>query len=487
MNVRSCRQNRRRGSVLVIVLWVAMGLVALTLYFANTMTMELRASDNRLSGLASEQAIEAGARYVSAVLTAFATNGVVPAITLYQSEAVPVGSAKFWLIGRPVTYRVEPDQVFFGIVDEGAKVNLNTATLEMLEKLTNMTVQYAANIYDWRNTNWTSSDGGDGPMVYAQITPSYMIKTAPFESVDELKLVYPLNTGLLYGEDRNLNGVLDPGEADTNRNNVVDCGLLEYVTVYSREPNTAADGSTRINVRNPSTSAAQLRSILETNLTTERLTQVLSTLGISQQSGGGGGGGPGGGGAPGGGAAPGGGQQAAASVSFASPLAFYRGSGLTEEEFAVLGDYITVTNSSYVYGRVNVNTAPVSVLASLPGMDFNSAQQLATFREQSPERLISLAWVAEALGDNVAALEGLAAEDCITTASYQFSADIAALGPHGRGYRRVKYVFDLAEGSPRIVYRQDLSHLGWALGPYVRRAYGPGRGQEPYSGSRRSI
>ena len=60
-----------RGSVLVIVLWIAFGLVSMALYFADSMSSELRASDNRVCGLAADQAIEGAARYVSYVLSAF--------------------------------------------------------------------------------------------------------------------------------------------------------------------------------------------------------------------------------------------------------------------------------------------------------------------------------------------------------------------------------------------------------------------------------
>ena len=94
-----------RGSVLIIVLWVCIGLVSIALYFANSMTYELRASDNRVSGLAADQAIEGAARYVSYVLSNYATNGAVPVSTQFSCEAVPVGDAKFWLIGRDLTAR----------------------------------------------------------------------------------------------------------------------------------------------------------------------------------------------------------------------------------------------------------------------------------------------------------------------------------------------------------------------------------------------
>jgi hypothetical protein len=57
----------------------------------------------------------------------------------------------------------------------------------------------------------------------------------------------------------------------------------------------------------------------------------------------------------------------------------------------------------------------------------------------------------------------------LTGQTYVFSADIAALGPFGRGYRRTRFVYDLTDGTAKIVYRQGLSHLGWALGVETRR------------------
>ena len=55
--------------MLVIVLWIAFGLVSLALYFANSMNFELRASDNRVSAMAADQAIDGAARYLNYLLT----------------------------------------------------------------------------------------------------------------------------------------------------------------------------------------------------------------------------------------------------------------------------------------------------------------------------------------------------------------------------------------------------------------------------------
>ena len=108
--------------------------------------------------------------------------------------------------------------------------------------------------------------------------------------------------------------------------------------------------------------------------------------------------------------------------------------------------------------------------------DTAAAEQLVNYRQSDPNNLTSIAWVIDALGQSYPeALQALQASDCITTESYQFTADIAALGPYGRGYRRVKFVFDTSSGTPKIVYRQDLTQLGWALGREVRQQWFPAK------------
>jgi type II secretory pathway component PulK len=143
---------------------------------------------------------------------------------------------------------------------------------------------------------------------------------------------------------------------------------------------------------------------------------------------------------------------------------------MTATEFAQVGTNFTTTSGSYVQGRVNINTASAAVLACLVGGDTGVAQLLVNYRQSNPNNLTSIAWIIDALGQNYPdALAALEAGDYLTTQSYQFTADVAAVGPYGRGYRRVKFVFDTSSGTPQIVYRQDLTHLGWALGKEVRQ------------------
>jgi type II secretory pathway component PulK len=448
-----------QGSVLIIVLWIALGLVTLALYFAQSMNFEQRASDNRVSAQAADQAIEGAVRYVNYLLStqiANGSNGCVPDPNGYVREAVPVGDARFWLIGRDTNTPVGPGTLYCGLVDEGSKLNLNLPTpSNAIVWLPRMTTELTQAILDWRDTN------GSGPtvMYYGMQQPSYQCKSDPFETVDELRLVYGATMDILVGEDINRNGILDASETDENQNNLLDPGILEYFTVYSREPNA---NKVLINPANVNT-GGPLDTLLRKAVGAARANQILARI------------------RPAGGGGAGRGTNVVVSppVPFASPLQFYlrasSGSGgMTSAEFAQICTNLTTvpTNRPYMEGRVNVNTASAAVLACLLNGDTAAAQQLVNYRQVNSTSLGSIAWVIDALGQNSStAIASLQSWDNITTQSYQFTADVAALGPHGRGYRRVKFVFDTSSGTPQIVYRQDLTQLGWALGKEARQKW----------------
>ena len=57
---------RERGSVLVIVLWIAIGLVSLSVYFGHAMMLEYRTSDNSYAGLKADQVADGARRFAQA-------------------------------------------------------------------------------------------------------------------------------------------------------------------------------------------------------------------------------------------------------------------------------------------------------------------------------------------------------------------------------------------------------------------------------------
>ena len=441
------RMNGRRAkaSVLIIVLWVTIGLVSIALYFANSMNYELRAADNRVNGLSAEQAIEGAARYVAYALQLYATNGAMPDNTQFKCEAVPVGDAKFWLIGRDPN-EGNSTEPYFGLVDEGGKLNLNNVSTNVFQYLPNMTADFAGAIMDWRGTNGVVS------LDYTAL--GYVPKNAPFETVDELRLVYGATEDLLAGEDLNRNGVLDANEKDLNNNGELDPGLLEYVTVYTREPNFHADGTTLTNVN--TATLTQIQALFQyagTSSATRMAQSIYNSIHPNPRN--------------------------PRIVNNCNGLLDFclrcKNAGMSSGDFANLSATVTTSTNTYFRGRVNVNIASPDVLTALimgANVDeqtaVSAAQTLVSYRQQNPDSLGSIAWVIDALGNNSPVVTALARGNFVTTRSYQFTADIAAVGSFGRGYRRVKFIFDVSDGTPKILYRQDLSRLGWALGEKAR-------------------
>ena len=449
LNPQILRSGARRenASVLIIVLWICVGLVSIALYFANSMTYELQASDNRVSGLAADQAIEGAARYVGYVLQNFATNGAVPAPTQFSAAAVVIGDAHFWIIGRDPAAgnSAEP---YFGLIDEGSKINLNTANTNTLSYLPNMTTDFAQAILDWRGTN------GQVSLDYTSL--GYLPKYAPFETVDELRLVYGADVNLLAGEDINRNGVLDANEKDLNANGELDPGLFEYVTVYTREPNFHSDGTTLTNVatarQSDLTALFRNDGVSSPDSYASRIYTHLHPR-----------------------------NRPAVAVNglFDFAVVCRTFGTMSADDFAKIVGDVSTTNLTYLRGRINVNTANEDVLTALfEGLNNGdessangAAQQLISYRQQNPNSLGSVAWVYDALGSGNSLIAALRRGDYITTRSFQFTADIAAVGAYGRGYRRVKFIFDTSDGYPKILYRQDLSRLGWAIGEKARQTW----------------
>ncbi len=443
MNLHPRSVHGSRGSVLIIVLWVAFGLISIALYFGNATSMELRASDNRVASMAAQQAIEGASRYLSYILSNLDTNGFLPDSRTYLTQSMKLGDATVWMVGRD-PQQANPKAPTFGLIDEASKLNLNTATLEMLQALPRMTPEFAAAIIDWRDTNTDVTTGGAEDDTYMRLTPPYHCKNADFESVDELRLVYGADLDLLFGEDINRNGVLDQNEDDgnaslpvDNRDGRLDAGILEYVTVYSREVNTNSDGVTRVSIPGPPGPGGglgtRLDSVLQSKLPS-RANQLRGRLdGLNPP--------------------------------VTSVLDLYLRGIFTDDEFYLIEPYLINGAGTFVVGQVNVNTASEPVLECIPGIGPDKAPSLVAYRLSNPSKLTSVAWVASVLDRTNAVTAGR----YLTSRSYQFTADLMAVGQYGRGFRRERFVFETLGSTARILQRQDLSHHGWAIGPDVWR------------------
>jgi hypothetical protein len=116
-------------------------------------------------------------------------------------------------------------------------------------------------------------------------------------------------------------------------------------------------------------------------------------------------------------------------------------------------------------GLVNISTAPFEVLRCLPGLEEADAMALAAARDTDVDTTTT-AWVSGVLSQPKAS--GINAS--ITAKSYCYSADIVGVSDDGRAFHRVRVIVDASQSPPAVVYRRDLTALGWPLGLELRAA-----------------
>jgi len=426
-----CREQlewsvRAKGTVLIVTIWVVLVLAGLALVFARSMRVAAIVTANHLASLHAECAAEGGMQYVLAQLLLDEQSSTLEDSTPY--EAMQVGQGYFWVLRS----NLEEDRTFdYGLTDEAGRINLNSASLEMLLKLPGMTAELAASIIDWRDENSELTPGGAENEYYLLLSEPYNCKNAPLETVEEVLLIKGASKELLYGEDTNLNGVLEDNENDAdgseppdNSNGRLEGGFYDYVTVYSAEANVDSSGNERININDRR--GDELGSLLREAVSGDRYFDVMDRIRSGRP--------------------------------FENILDFYYKTELTMKEFGPIVDRLTTSDEEELPGLVNVNTAPKEVLLCLPGLEESDAEALLSHRGDG-EDLESITWVTEVLDEEKAVAIG----GYITTRSFQYSADIVGVAANGRAYRRYRAAIDTREDTPRVVYWKSLTDMGWPL------------------------
>lgn len=290
----------RRGMVLLVVL-VVIVLLSLGAYtFSEYMVIATRATAYNGKSIQARALADSGVEFVSVLLADRAslnTLGLYHNPSLFQGHLLlnslqASGRGRFTVIA-PVEGDPTARQVRFGLVDESSKLNLNaiaalvpaptaatssssssttsgsssntsstTATADQTEGLANplmglpgMTLEISEAIFDWIDEDTDQRDHGAENEYYQSLTPPYECKNGKLETLDELLLIRGVTPQLLFGEDANRNGLLDPNENDgpltaplDNADGLLNRGWSAYLTVYSRELNLQSDRTSKIDV-----------------------------------------------------------------------------------------------------------------------------------------------------------------------------------------------------------------------------------------------
>ncbi|MBX3443489.1 MAG: general secretion pathway protein GspK [Planctomyces sp.] len=521
-------RSARRGTALIVVLIVVVMLSLGAYTFCELMIAEAKATTLFEQDAQARMLADSGIELAAAVLGSPMDTSLA---TLYHSPELfggialsggetPLNVGRFSIVAP-----VENDgtgQIRFGTIDESSKWNLNALLsagfsdeelLTILLSVPGMTDVIADSILDWIDSDESPREFGAESSYYRALTPPYDAKNGRLDSLDELLLIQGVTPWLLYGEDANRNGRLDPNENDgdlsapwDNSDGVLDLGWSAYFTVHSRETNLRSDGLERINLNQAL--LTELYDTLEEEFGPDMATFVVAfrLFGpVNPVSNGG---------------APTTGNQSAdealkklaediakglfsgtagdvtrngldlsggSQVQFvslyelidaevaavvdgketllASP--WTSGSSDLANNWPLVADSLSLSDSSWLEGRININQARYEVLLGIPGMTSTIADGIVSQRligsdgAALADRMTIQSTTAWLLSEGIMDQTELVSMDKYITARGSVHR-VQSVGHFDGGgpVARVEAVIDATELPPRIIFRRDLSSLG---------------------------
>jgi len=540
---------RTRKAVVLLAVLVVVVLLSLAAYkYSDYMLSEYRANEASIKASQARMNADSGVHYVAAKLASDGLGGN-PWDNAGAFQNVAVGNpdargkqGRFTILSlrSPEETSSGGGQAFvYGCQDEASKINLNgllaldkgkgDIAMQILMALPNMTQDIAAAILDWMDPDDTPRPSGAENEYYSILATPYRCKNGPLDSLEELLLVRGVTPLLLFGNDRNRNGVLDKEEMGDGIDGH-DQGWSAYLTVYSREANADSTGVARLNVN------GQDLSVLPTQLITALGSSDLAyfilayklygpaTSSATISLGGSGSGGSGGGfqvkisqpklatvdtqavinkvqedlakipsanqqqqqqqrktnrirnlwdlanatvqvSVPDG-------DKKTKTVSFPSPL---MDTGRQRELLPLLLDKCTTSKATDLRPRVNFMTAPPTVLNALKGVTGMTDQDVQTILDKRPAPdkasdpvYKTAAWLVTEANVPVTTLRKM--DPYLTGATQVYRIQSIGYSDGGGPTARVEAVIDTNMGRPRIVYWRDLTELG--------RAFDVGRGDQ---------
>ena len=334
------------GVVLILAVFAVVLLTVLAVGIAAAVRVELRASRASLDRTQALFLAEAGKNQARAILL-YDDAGVDTLIDEWGPEAE-----------EPLDLPHQIGDGFYRVRvwDACGRININEADYDTLVRLTGDPAA-AASILDWRDEGEGVTPDGAEKEYYAGLPWPYVPRDGPFQTPGELLLVRGVTPEMYFGSKEKP-------------------GLVDLITVDSESTNTDTSGAPRMllnEFRNWGEQAFQdwvvasfgdALGMYEANEIFRGLTE-LTDLGLD-------------------------GYTSLAQLASAAGLDF--------GTIAQIIDSFTVEMSPVERGKVNVNTAPLEVLAALPGSSEALADAIIVRREAQPFR---------SLGDVVTMLIGL--------------------------------------------------------------------------------
>ena len=449
---------KRRGTILVVVLLMT----AMAAMVVAGLMFRMRAETSAAgAGAKGEQAYAAALSGVQRVITLLRVRSQDHKFwydnpEAFRSQLVYNDGANKWYFTVYAEYAFIDDaadrEVRYGVVDQSGLININTADEQTLLALPNMTNELVDCLMDYRDSDSETRPDGAEQEYYSQLEQPYTIKNGPLATLEEILLVKGFNGRIVYGEDANLNGLMEPNEDDgeesfppDDHDGTLNTGLRGVATAISYEPNVDSEGKARIDLNGDVEAIAKLDLPAETidfiriyrdegNTFThpgELLEMTYQTKKNNRE------------------------LRIRAGTEIDS--------GVGAAQLPIVMDKLSVLPGNNprmpLIGLVNIHSAPAVVLTAISGVGQNLAEQIVQARgDLDAEARKTIAWLYTEGLVNAETFKALAPK--LTSRGFQFHIRCIGFGsPCGR-FRIIEAIVDLAGGKPRITYLRDLTRLG---------------------------
>lgn len=251
------------GSILVGVLWIQVILTVIVVGLLHSTRVDLHVSKAQSDKVKAYYLALAGAEKAKAVLYQSRKQRMEEDINhkndiyrdVEQFKETEFGGGQF-RVGY-LDPEATTDTFVYGLIDLEQFLNINSVSVDELNKLPNFDQTLGPLLKDYLDGDSEVTQGGfELPEDEDGGAEGYFPKNAPLTSLTEVLIIPGADPLLFYGEDANLNGVLDPNEDDgslgfplDNQDGQLIRGWAQYMTVFSGIENVDAKGNARINIQ----------------------------------------------------------------------------------------------------------------------------------------------------------------------------------------------------------------------------------------------
>ena len=444
--------------------------------------------------LPDQQRYDAGGEYNNSMM--FQAINVVP-------DTNPRNIANFTAVAPFVDQTGLMSGIRYGLEDESARINLNALLLAdtyvtnggrtLLMALPGMSEDVADSILDWIDEDDDTREYGAEYDYYQSLDPPYSPKNGPLDTVEELLLIRGVFPQLLFGQDANRNGMVDPSETGLINNGAntanqamtppatamtgdpamagIERGWASFLTLYSQEANLNAAGEPRIDVNSEDleTLHQDLQSKFSLDVANFIILYRQSESNSSETENG----------------VP----AATIEMDFTLPpsrsitqllelveirleVEGLEGPVLVNPAFPLnsLGAYVdnlmdnaAANSNPTIPGRININQAPRSLLMGIPGITEEIVDRIIQERIPDPAEDVSKmqpteAWLLKNLIVDLDEFRQMLPFICV--GGDVFRTQVIGYFEDGAASSRVEVVIDRTTATPRIRLWRDLSHLG---------------------------